>query len=265
MSNARLQRVNNAAVGLLADTGALGRLAAESFNRMLLGPFRGNRLRFRSTIAQVVEAGYQSLPLVALIAFLSGMNVAFQSARQLEDIGAASLIANLIAISVTRELAPVLTAVIVAGRFGAAIAAELGTMKVSHEIDALTVMGIDRISFLVVPRLLSLIISLPCLTIFASVTGILGGLVVAFGILGLGATGYLTDSLDALSMEDITVGLIKAFLVGVIIALVSCQQGLQTSGGAQQVGRATTIAVVRSLVLIIAADLFVTALFYVRG
>ena len=257
--------VGSYSLGILTDAGVLWHLAAASLDRLLVGPFRGERLRFRAAIFQTVRAGYNSLPLVVLICFLVGMIVALQSAHQLQEVGATSLIADLVAASITRELAPLLTAIIVAGRFGSAIAAELGTMKVSQEIDALTVMGINPISFLVVPRLLALVISLPCLVIFADLVGIVGGLVVAVGALGLGARGYLVNTLDALQLEDIATGLVKAVVFAGIIGLVGCQQGLQTRGGAEQVGHATTASVVRSIVLIIGADLFVTALFYLKG
>jgi phospholipid/cholesterol/gamma-HCH transport system permease protein len=179
--------------------------------------------------------------------------------------GAARLVASLVAISITRELAPLLTAIVVAGRFGSAIAAELGTMKVSQEIDALTVMGIDPVSFLVVPRLVALALTLPCLTIFADVIGILGGLVVAVGVLEMGPSGYITLTFDSLVLEDIVTGLVKSLAFAGIIGLVGCHQGLKTTGGAEEVGHATTAAVVRSIVLIIGADLLVTALFYVRN
>ncbi|MFQ5779678.1 MAG: MlaE family ABC transporter permease [Nitrospiria bacterium] len=260
-----VKAVGSNSLGILVEAGALWQLTATSLNRLLVGPFRGDRVRVRSTILQIVQAGYNSLPLVILISLLTGMIVALQSALQLDQVGATSLIANLVAASIIRELAPLLTAIIVAGRFGSAIAAEIGTMKVSQEIDALTVMGINPVSFLVVPRLLALVISLPCLVVFADLAGIIGGLVVAVGTLKFGAKGYMVNTLDALQLDDIATGLVKAVVFAGIIGLVGCQQGLKTSGGAEQVGHATTAAVVRSIVLIIAADLFVTALFYLKG
>jgi len=179
--------------------------------------------------------------------------------------GALDLVAALVAVAITRELAPLMTAVIVAGRVGSAIAAELGTMKVSQEIDALTVMGIEPVSFLVVPRLVALIVALPCLTIFADLVGILGGYTVAVGALGIGSGTYISNTVDALVLQDLFTGLAKAVVFATIIGLVGCQRGLQTEGGADEVGRSTTSAVVRSIVLVIAADLFVTAFSYVRG
>lgn len=250
---------------LLAGTGSLWRLAMTASARLLIGPFQGERIRFRAIIDQGVLAGTRSLPLTAMVAVLTGMIMALQSAYQLQEMGAQDLVANLVAISVTRELAPLLTAIIVAGRFGSAIAAELGTMKVSQEVDALTVMGIDPIQFLVVPRLVALAICLPCLTIFSDVVGILGGMGVAVYGIGLNAGSYLSNTLQALVLEDVLAGLVKSFAFALIIGLIGCHKGLTTRGGAEEVGRSTTASVVHSIVLIIAADLFVTATFYVRG
>jgi len=228
-------------------------------------PLRGGRLRVGATTAQIVSTGNNSLWLVALISTLIGMILALQSAYQLSQFGVTGLVANLVAVSMTRELAPLITAILVAGRVGSAITAELGTMKISQEIDALTVMGIDPVTLVVVPRTLGLIVAVPALTIFSSLLGILGGCVVGVSVLGLGATGYLSDSLGALVQQDIWGGVLKGLVFGLIIGVVSCQQGLDTEGGADEVGRSTTRAVVRSIVLIIAADLFVTAILYLRG
>ena len=265
MLSAPFRFVGNSTLNLLADSGSIWRLAVAVGSRSLLGPFRGDRFRWRATVLQVVRSGYSSLPLVMLICFLVGMIMALQSAYQLRELGVVDLVANLVAISITRELAPLLTAVVVAGRFGSAIAAELGTMKVTQEIDALSVMGIDPVSFLVVPRLIALLISLPCLTIFADAVGILGGLAVSVGALDIGASRYVSLTFDALALQDIFAGLVKAVAFAGIIGLVGCHQGLQTRGGAEEVGRSTTASVVRSIVLMVGADLFVTALFYVRG
>jgi phospholipid/cholesterol/gamma-HCH transport system permease protein len=259
-----LRFLGTTTLNLLEDAGTMWRLFATSVSSFFAEPFRG-KIRLAATLTQSVRAGYNSLPLVALISLLVGMIIALQSAYQLEQMGAARLVASLVAISITRELAPLLTAIVVAGRFGSAIAAELGTMKVSQEIDALTVMGIDPVSFLVVPRLVALALTLPCLTIFADVIGILGGLVVAVGVLEMGPSGYITLTFDSLVLEDIVTGLVKSLAFAGIIGLVGCHQGLKTTGGAEEVGHATTAAVVRSIVLIIGADLLVTALFYVRN
>jgi len=260
-----IRAVGSATIDFLAETGQLWRLALDAFSRGLGRAPHGPRLRVRATISQCVRAGYDSLPLVALISLLVGMIIALQSAYQLEKLGAANLVSNLVAISVTRELAPLLVAIIVAGRVGSAIAAELGTMKVSQEIDALTVMGLDPISYLVLPRILALLVCLPALTVFADGIGILGGLLVAVGALDMGAAGFVAATVDALEVQDLTTGMVKSLAFALIIGLVGCHQGLATSGGAEEVGRATTVSVVRSIVLIILADLFVTAVFFVRG
>lgn len=245
--------------------GRLWRLAAESGRWLGAGLVRGRRLRWRATLTQIVRAGNQSLPLVALISALIGAILALQGAYQLRQIGVVSLVADLVAVSITRELAPLMTAILVAGRVGSAIAAELGTMKVSEEIDALKVMGIEPVEFLVVPRLIALVIAVPCLTLFADLVGILAGCGVGTYVLGMGAQGYLSDSMAALALQDLWGGVLKALAFGLVIGLVACQQGLDTRGGAQAVGASTTTAVVRSIVLIIVADLFVTALLFVRG
>jgi phospholipid/cholesterol/gamma-HCH transport system permease protein len=260
-----LRAVGAAAQHLLADTGQIWRLAVGAFDRFLIGPFRGDTVRYRAILEQTVRAGNRSLPLVGLITFLVGMIIALQSAYQLRELGAMNLLGGLVGLAVTRELAPLLTAIIVAGRFGSAIAAELGTMKVSQEIDALTVMGLDPVGFLVVPRLVALLVAVPCLTIFADAIGILGGLSVATGVLQMNASVYLADTVDSLVLQDIFTGLVKAIVFAGIIGLVGCHQGLRVQGGAEQVGHATTTSVVRSIMLVIVADLFVTAIFFLRG
>lgn len=249
----------------LAENGRLWRLAASAADQTLVGPWRGKPIPLRETVRQLVRAGNESLPLVALIAALMGIILALQSAHQLRTLGATQLVAGLVAVSITRELGPLMTAILVAGRVGAAFAAELGTMKVSEEIDALTVIGIDPVHYLVVPRLAALLIAVPCLALFADLVGILAGAGVGVLALGLGAGGYLADSIAAIELEDFWGGVLKAFVFGGIIGLVGCQQGLGTRGGANEVGRSTTTAVVRSIVLIIAADLFVTAVLFVRS
>ena len=259
-----LRRSGGALLEELAEVGRLWRLAYAAGEQTLAGPFRGKPLRLKETIRQVLRAGNDSLPLVALIAALIGIILALQSAYQLRELGAQHLVADLVAVSITRELGPLMTAILVSGRVGSAVAAELGTMKVSEEIDALTVTGIDPINFLVAPRLIGLVIAVPCLTLFADLVGILAGCSVGVLALGIGATGYLNDSIAALAAEDLWGGILKALVFGGIIGLVGCQQGLSTQGGANEVGRSTTSAVVRSIVLIIVADLFITTLLYLR-
>ncbi len=248
----------------LAEAGRMWRVAVASARQVLLGPLRGQPFRFRATLEQTIRVGNESLGLVALIAALIGIILALQSAYQLRQLSATHLVADLVAVSVTRELAPLMTAILVAGRAGSAIAAELGTMKVSEEIDALEVIGLDPIDFLVVPRIVALLVAVPCLTLFADLIGILGGCAAGVGALGLGGGAYLEASLTALSLEDVFGGVLKAVAFGGVIGLVACQRGLGTRGGADEVGRSTTTTVVRSIVLIIAVDLFVTAVLFVK-
>jgi phospholipid/cholesterol/gamma-HCH transport system permease protein len=258
-------RIGRGTLTLLADAGRMALLSGSTLDQIVLGPVRRRPLRLRPTLAQVARAGTDSLPLVALIMLLVGMILGLQSAEQLDRFGVVDLVAGLVSVSVARELAPLLTAIIVAGRVGSSIAAELGTRQVDQEIDALTVMGIDPVHFLVAPRVAGLLIALPCLTVFGDAVGILGGFFVGVGVLDLGATSYLMNSLTALTLEDVWGGILKAAAFAAIIGVVGCERGLATRGGAEQVGRSTTAAVVRSIVLVIAADLFVTGLLYAGG
>ena len=264
MATEAIRRTGAALLEQLAETGRMWRLAWRVGRRLVRAPIRSQPLRLRAAVEQTIRVGNRSLPLVALIAALIGIILALQSAYQLRQLGATHLVADLVAISVTRELAPLMTSILVAGRAGSSIAAELGSMAVSEEIDALEVIGIDPIDYLVIPRLLALIVAVPCLTLFADLIGILGGCLAGALALGLGVPGYLADSGEALVAEDLWGGVLKALAFGAIIGLVACHRGLATRGGADDVGRATTATVVLSIVLIIAADLFVTALLFLR-
>lgn len=259
-----LRAVGSWCLDFVADGGRLWQITADSLSSAVFGPFRGERIRWRDTFEQLIRAGNRSLPLVLLISVFVGMILALQSAYQLREFNGRALVPALVAVSITRELAPLLTAILVAGRVGSAMAAELGTMKVGQEVDALTVMGIKPISYLVVPRMLALTLALPCLTIFADIAGILGGCFVGAGILGIGAEAYLSDSLDALELQDLWGGVLKALAFATIIGVVACQQGLDTRGGAEEVGRSTTASVVRAIVLILLADLWVTTFLYLK-
>ena len=265
MLTAALRRVGSTTLAFLTDTGGLWRLSAEATSKMFLGLVGRETARPREMLFQTMRAGYASVPLVCLICVLVGMIMALQGAYQLRQLGAIEIVADLVGVSITRELAPLLTAIIVTGRYGSAIAAELGTMRVSQEVDALQVMGIDPTSYLVVPRLLALVIAMPCLTIFADALGILGGLLIGVGVLEMGFVSYLTRTVDALVLQDIFAGIVKALVFGAIIGFVGCYEGLTTRGGPAAVGRSTTSAVVRSIVLIIGADLLVTAIFFLRA
>jgi len=211
------------------------------------------------------RAGADSVPIVLVINFLVGLVTAFQAAVQLKQFGANIFVADLVGLSITRELAPLMTAIIVAGRSGAAFSAELGTMRVSEEIDALRTLGLDPYAFLVLPRIVTLAIVLPLLTILADVIGVLGGLLVAMLGLDITANAYLIETQKAVGLWDVFSGCLKTIFFGVNIALIACQRGLATRGGAEGVGRATTSAVVTSLFAIVVVDAIFTVIFNAFG
>jgi phospholipid/cholesterol/gamma-HCH transport system permease protein len=208
------------------------------------------------------KTGADAVPIVLLINFLIGLVMAFQGAVQLKQFGANIYVADLVGLSITRELGPLMTAIIATGRSGAAFAAEIGTMKVSEEIDALRTMGFGPMRYLVLPRTLALVITLPALTLLGDAAGILGGLVVGVGNLDLTVSGYVTETLKGIELWDIFSGVIKSILFALVIALVACQQGLATSGGAEGVGRRTTSSVVTILFGLILVDACFTVFFH---
>jgi phospholipid/cholesterol/gamma-HCH transport system permease protein len=211
------------------------------------------------------RTGADAVPIVLLINFLVGLVMAFQASVQLKRFGAQILVADLIGISVTRELGPLMTAIVVCGRSGAAFAAELGSMKVNEEVDALRTMGLGPMRYLVFPRLFALMLVMPLLAILADVVGVVGGLVVAVTTLDLAAVAYWTELEKAVKTWDVLSGLIKAVIFGIAIAAIACQQGLATEGGAEGVGRRTTGAVVSTLFTLIMIDAVFTVFFRALG
>ncbi len=229
---------------------------------MVVAPFKGKKLRSYPTIIQMVRIGFDSIPIVAIIGFFVGLILGMQSAYQLKPFGATIFMANLVGVSVTRELGPMLTAIIIAGRSGSAIAAEISTMQVSEEIDALKTMGLNPVPFLVVPRVVAMMIMLPCLTLIADVIGITGGLIVGIFMENIDFTLYINQTASALAMKDLLTGLFKSVVFAWIIVTIACYQGFAASGGAEGVGKRTTSSVVASMFMIIVADVFFTGLFY---
>jgi len=228
-----------------------------------VGLLREPRTANWKAVMPIMErAGVDAVPIVVLINFLVGFVMAFQGAVQLKQFGANIFVADLVGLSVVRELGPLMTAIIVCGRSGAAFAAELGTMKVSEEIDALQTLGFGPIQYLVLPRVLALMLVLPFLTLFADLVGILGGLVVGLVSLDLSIAGYLVETKKALAIWDVGSGLLKSVVFAVAIAVISCQQGFATSGGAEGVGRRTTASVVSILFALILIDAGFTVFFY---
>jgi phospholipid/cholesterol/gamma-HCH transport system permease protein len=211
-------------------------------------------LRISDTISLMEKTGVSALPIVGLINFLLGLVIAFMSSLQLEQFGANIYVASLVAIAMVSELAPIMTAIVVAGRSGSAFAAEIGTMRISEEIDALYLMGFAPTLFLAVPRLFAAIIVLPLLTLFADIFGIFGGLVIGFLLLDLTINAYITQTLEALTLFEVLWGLSKSVVFAATIAWVGCLRGFQTRGGPDAVGNAATSAVVTSIFLIILFD-----------
>jgi phospholipid/cholesterol/gamma-HCH transport system permease protein len=243
--------------------GSLATLSSRAAYFTFIAPFKGKPARIQRAISQAMEAGVRALPILSLITFFIGLILALQAAYELRRFGAMGFVASAVAISMTRELGPLITAVIVIGRSGSAFAAEIGTMKVTEEIDALETMAIDPVGFLVAPKFVAMIVMLPCLTIWANFMGILGGAL--FGIVKADFTidRYILASLDALFLRDVVTGLIKSVMFGITITAVGCLEGFNTAGGAEQVGRSTTKAVVVSIFLVILVDLIFTMLFFV--
>jgi phospholipid/cholesterol/gamma-HCH transport system permease protein len=229
---------------------------------MVVAPLRGKGLRVRSTVEHFVEFGVRSMPIVGLICFLIGVIIALQSSYTLDKWGANRYIATLVAVSAIRELAPLMTAILVAGRSGSAITAEIGTMKVGEEIDALEVMGLNPVKFLVVPKFLAMILAVPCITVIAMFIMIFGGWVAGVFIVGVEPSIYIDMSIDALAEKDLVNGLTKSLFFGIVICWVGVYRGFQVEGGAEGVGRKTTSSVVTSIFLIIIVDLLFTVLFY---
>lgn len=260
-----LRKIGATTLDTIGYLGSLALLAGRSAWAVLSGPFSGKPVRFSKAVEQAMEAGIRALPILSLINFFIGLILALQSAYELQRFGAMNFVASAVAISMSRELGPLITAIIVIGRSGSAFAAELGTMKVSEEIDALETMAIDPVHFLVAPKFVAMIVMLPCLTIWANTMGVIGGSL--FGVFKADFTwiGYVKASLDALFLRDIVTGLIKSIMFGVTITAVGCLEGLWTDGGAEQVGRSTTRAVVVSIFLVILVDLIFTTLFFFMG
>lgn len=252
-----LEKLGEKSLLFFREAGGLSILFARTVKVMLTTKLRG-----QDVLKQMNKIGVTSLPLVSLTAVFTGMVLCLQSAYQLRYFSAVEFTADLVALSITRELGPVLTAMVVAGRVGAGITAELGTMKVTEQIDAMVSLAADPIRFLVVPRVVAAFFMLFVLAAYADFIGIMGGFMVAVLKLDIAAPLFINRTFDALMLKDLYTGLIKAFVFGGVIGLVGCYQGLKTQGGAEGVGKATTVSVVMSLVLIISFDCLFTSLFY---
>lgn len=251
---AMLQDVGRKTYSALSQLKALLGFLGESFLALAGWVSHPRRIRWRPIVFNLRSAGFDALSIVGLLSFLLGIVVAYQGADQLRRYGANIFVADLVGLSMLREFAPLMTAIIIAGRSGSAYAAQIGTMSVTQEIDAMRTIGIAPLDMLVLPKLIALVIALPLLTVFADVLGVIGGMLMARVQLGVGFGEFLDRLSKAVSITSYLVGIGKAPVFAAIIAMVGCFQGFRTRGGADSVGLQTTRAVVQSIFLVIVAD-----------
>ena len=241
----------------LDDLGRFFYIMAESVLWTFRRPFDGAEL-----LRQMVRVGWDSIPVVFLTCLFTGMVLALQTFRGFERFHAEGFVGSVVALSLTRELAPVLTGLMVAGRVGSAMAAELGTMRVTEQIDALYAMATEPIQYLVVPRVTASVLMLPILTVMGDAVGIIGGWLVSVGLFGANSYLYMERTFQFLEVNDVTSGLIKAAFFGLILSVTGCTKGFYTSGGAEGVGRSTTSAVVTASLYILLSDFFLTKVLF---
>ena len=228
-------------------------------------PFVGNRYRWKAAVGQMMQIGVDALPMVSLMAMCTGFILAMQGASELRRFGALHYVIDLVAVGFTRELGPLITAIAVSGRSGSAFAAEIGTMEVTEEIDALRVMAFEPVEFVLAPKYLAALIAVPCLSIVSNLCGILSGGLFMFFSTRLELMLYFRYVLNSIELHDVITGLIKSVAFATIIVHVGCLEGFRVRGGPDAVGRSTTSAVVKSTFLVIVADAVFTAFFYFTG
>jgi phospholipid/cholesterol/gamma-HCH transport system permease protein len=255
-------KVGGRALDVLAYLGSLTHLAGRSANIAFIGPLRGGRFPLQRSIHQAMAVGVGAIPIVSMITMLFGLILALQMAHELGKFGMLQLVPEVVIVAMLRELGPLITAIVVIGRSGSAFAAEIGTKKVTEEVDALRTMAFDPVAFLVAPKFLAMVVMLPALTIWANLMGAVGGSI--FGVLGANLTflSYLKATLDAVVLEDVSTGLIKSVVFAVVITAVGCREGFGTGAGAEEVGRSTTAAVVTSIFMVVLVDMVFTTIFY---
>lgn len=255
------EQIGKAVCEIFQDLGKAISFVGELFVAMVYAARQPRRVRWRDTLKIAEALGVDALPIVLLIGFLMGLIMAFQAAVPLGQFGAQIFVANLIGLAILRELGPLMTAIVLAGRSGSAFAAELGTMKVREEIDALKTMGLEPVRFLVVPRVIAALVMTPLLTVFADLVGLMGGSVVLLS-LGFPLITFFHQLQSAVSYGSPVGGLVKSFFFGIIVAAVGCMRGLQTKSGATAVGESTTSAVVSAIILIVVTDGIFSVIYY---
>ncbi len=251
---APLERIGQASVSGVHQLLSFLAFAGESAVVLLNSVKHPHRIRVREMLRNIELAGFDALPITGLLSFLMGVVIAYQGATQLARYGANIFIADLVGLSMLRELSPLLTAIVVAGRSGSAYTAQIGTMKVTEEIDALRTIGIAPMDLLVLPKILALVIVLPLLTVYTDIVGVLGGMVIAQTHLAVNFSDFLERLSDAITLSDFLVGIGKAPVFAALIALVGCYQGFCVGGSADSVGRQTTVSVVQAIFLVIVTD-----------
>jgi len=252
-------------IDVLAYLGSLAQLAGRALFVTFVGPFRGQPLRPQRAIQQAMAVGVGAIPILSMISMLFGLIMALQLGHELKKFGMLQLVAEAVIVATLRELGPLITSIVVIGRSGSAFAAEIGTKKVTEEVDALRTMAFDPVAFLAAPKFLAMLIMVPALTIWANLMGAVGGCV--FGVLGANFTvaSYFRQTLDSVVLNDLFTGLIKSVFFAIAITSVGCREGFGTGAGAEAVGRSTTSAVVVSIFMVVGMDMVFTALFYVTS
>jgi phospholipid/cholesterol/gamma-HCH transport system permease protein len=249
-----LTRIGQQAWRGLVNTSGMLSFLGEATAALLRALVQPRRIRWKAILHNLQTGGFEALPITGLLSFLLGIVIAYQGAEQLRRFGANIYIADLVGLSMVRELSPLITAIIVAGRSGSAYTAQIGTMKVTEEIDALRTIGVAPLDLLVLPKMLALIVALPLLTVYTDIMGIFGGMVMARAQLDVGFGTFVDRLDDAITLRSYLIGIGKAPVFAAIIALVGCYQGFQTTGSADSVGRQTTKSVVQAIFLVIVTD-----------
>ncbi len=255
-----LQPIGRVFIGFLGSIGRLTVFTGIALSHVVRPPWYP-----RIILRQMIEIGYFSLPVVGLTAVFTGMVLALQSFTGFARFNAEGAVANVVVLSITRELGPVLAGLMVSGRIGASMAAEIGTMRVTEQVDALTTLSTNPFKYLVVPRFIAGVTMLPVLVLIADIIGVMGGYLIGVFELGFNAANYLQNTWDFLTAFDVISGLVKAAVFGFIITLMGCYHGYHSRGGAQGVGQATTNAVVSASILILCFDYILTAIFFAAG
>lgn len=253
-----IEALGRSTLAAVAQIGYACALFFESLYWLILGPRRKQPVHLAATAAEMMKIGVEAIPITAILALSVGIMIAIQGIYTLKDFGAENRVVDAIAMTITREFGALITAFLVAGRSGSAITAQLGSMRISQEIDALQVMGINPVRYLVAPLLVAMLIMLPCLTVLADIMGIIGGGLFCGFALDMDMSSYLQRSLDVLNVNDLVQGLSKSAVFAVLITLVGVINGFSVSGGASGVGKATTHSVVASISTIIIADMVFT-------